>query len=75
MLMMVSLSLGMMFMGKRKTQAKLPSKIELRSDGWEYFERAIDAAVKSGPKHRVMQKPRKSKSTQPVKTKAKNNRK
>lgn len=30
------------------------SKIELRPDGWERFERAIDAAVESGPKHRAM---------------------
>jgi hypothetical protein len=25
---------------------------DLRSDGWQRFERAVDAAVKSGPKHR-----------------------
>jgi hypothetical protein len=27
-------------------------KVELRPDGWGRFERAIDAAVKGGPKHR-----------------------
>lgn len=26
---------------------------ELHPDGWARFERAVDAAVKSGPKHRV----------------------
>jgi hypothetical protein len=26
--------------------------IELRPDGWERFEKAVDAAAKSGPKHR-----------------------
>lgn len=26
--------------------------IELRPDGWARVERAVDAAVKSGPKHR-----------------------
>jgi hypothetical protein len=28
-------------------------KIELRPDGWGRFERAVDAAVKSGPKHKL----------------------
>jgi hypothetical protein len=28
-------------------------EIETRPDGWERFERAVDAAVKSGPKHRA----------------------
>ena len=36
---------------KKSTSAK-PDKIELRPDGWERFENAVDAAVKSGPKHR-----------------------
>jgi hypothetical protein len=30
-----------------------PSEVELRPDGWERFENAVDAAVKSGPKHRA----------------------
>jgi hypothetical protein len=29
-----------------------PDEIELRPDGWGRFERAVDAAVKGGPKHR-----------------------
>jgi hypothetical protein len=31
-------------------------KIELREDGWERFQHAVDAAVKSGPKHRPSKK-------------------
>ncbi len=38
-----------------------PDDIEERPDGWERFERAVDAAVKSGPKHR--EKPDKKSST------------
>jgi hypothetical protein len=35
-----------------------PTKeIELRPDGWERFNRAVTAAAKSGPKHRVKEKP------------------
>jgi hypothetical protein len=30
----------------------MPEQAELRPDGWGRFERAVDAAVKSGPKHR-----------------------
>jgi hypothetical protein len=26
-----------------------PDKVELRPDGWERFERAVDAAVRHGP--------------------------
>jgi hypothetical protein len=29
------------------------AEIELRPDGWRQFKRAVDAAVKSGPKHRT----------------------
>jgi hypothetical protein len=29
-------------------------EIELRPDGWERFGKAVDAAVKSGPKHRTI---------------------
>ena len=29
------------------------SGIELKRDGWNQFERAIDAAVKGGPKHKA----------------------
>jgi hypothetical protein len=38
-------------MKKRQT-----TKIELRPDGWDRFTRAVDAAVKSGPKHRPSKK-------------------
>ena len=31
-------------------------EIELRPDGWERFDRAVTAAAKSGPKHRVAKK-------------------
>jgi hypothetical protein len=31
-------------------------ELELRPDGWERFDRAVTAAVKSGPKHRVAKK-------------------
>jgi hypothetical protein len=31
-------------------------KIVLREDGWDRFTRAVDAAVKSGPKHRPSRK-------------------
>jgi hypothetical protein len=34
-----------------------PNKeLELRPDGWERFNRAVKAAIKSGPKHRVAKK-------------------
>jgi hypothetical protein len=34
-----------------------PTKeIEIHSDAWKRFERAVDAAIKSGPKHRVAKK-------------------
>jgi hypothetical protein len=37
-----------------KTQRK---PAEERPGGWERFERAVDAAVKSGPKHRAAARP------------------
>ena len=30
-----------------------PEEIETAPNGWERFEHAVDAAVKSGPKHRT----------------------
>jgi hypothetical protein len=36
-------------MKERKPAPKL-ADIELRPDGWERFEKAVDAAVESGPK-------------------------
>jgi hypothetical protein len=32
---------------------KQKDEIELDPKGWERFERAVDAAVKSGPKHKT----------------------
>ena len=42
--------------GKRPKEM---SNIELRPDGWARFEAAVGAAVKSGPKHRPVAKPKK----------------
>jgi hypothetical protein len=41
--------------GSRAAMTGKPQKEPdgLRPDGWERFERAVDAAVKSGPKHRT----------------------
>jgi hypothetical protein len=33
-------------------KAQPPKSANLGPDGWEGFERAIDAAVKAGPKHK-----------------------
>jgi hypothetical protein len=40
-----------------KAQGDPATDIELRPDGWERFGKAVDAAVKSGPKHRSPHKP------------------
>jgi hypothetical protein len=43
---------------------KKPQKekeIELESDAWQRFERAVDVVAKSPPQHRVKAKPKKSK--------------
>jgi hypothetical protein len=38
---------------------KAPQKeIELHPDAWSRFERAVDAAIKSGPQHRKSAKPK-----------------
>jgi hypothetical protein len=37
---------------KRSRGSKAEPEIELRPDGWGRFERAVGAAVKSGPLHR-----------------------
>jgi hypothetical protein len=39
----------------RMAKSKEP-EIALRADGWDRFKRAVDAAVKSGPKHRPSKK-------------------
>jgi hypothetical protein len=36
-----------------KTPPKKEPEFELRPDAWQRFERAVDAAIKSGPKHRA----------------------
>jgi len=33
-----------------------PTDLELRPDGWDRFDRAVTAAVKSGPKHKSKEK-------------------
>ena len=38
--------------GKSKSTGKAKDDLEIVPDSWERFERAVDAAVKSGPKHR-----------------------
>jgi len=40
-----------------------PTDLELRPDGWERFNRAVTAAVKSGPKHREKSKAKKAEKT------------
>ena len=54
-----------------------PKEIETEPGAWERFEHAVDAAVKSGPKHRMAPKPRKSKgpSVQPNPSKARSTKK
>jgi hypothetical protein len=44
---------------------------ETRPDAWQRFERAVDAAVKGGPKHRTSTEKRKSKATKKPKRKSK----
>jgi hypothetical protein len=44
-----------------KTVSK--TELELRPDGWERFDRAVTAAAKSGPKHRVTEKPKAKKKS------------
>jgi hypothetical protein len=44
-------------------------EVELHPDAWKRFERAVDAAIKSGPQHRVAKK-KKASSTKKVKTKS-----
>jgi len=41
-----------MMPGMKAKPSPEPEEIELRPDGWERFEKAIDAAVKGGPRHR-----------------------
>jgi hypothetical protein len=50
-------------MAAKKQKPKAEPDIELRPDGWERFERAVGAAVSSGPKHRPPAKPTKRKAS------------
>ena len=43
-----------------------PEEIETDPGAQERFEHAVDAAIKSGPKHRVSPKPRKTTQTKAV---------
>jgi hypothetical protein len=36
-----------------KSKPKDNDKEDLRPDGWQRFEKAVDAAIKSGPKHKT----------------------
>ncbi len=50
------------FVGMAKPLKKpKPEKVETKADAWDRFEHAVDAAVKSGPKHRTPPKPLKPK--------------
>jgi hypothetical protein len=37
---------------QERAATKPPQEIERYPDAWERFERAVDAAIKGGPKHR-----------------------
>jgi hypothetical protein len=50
-------------MSNRRKHPKSTSEVELRPDGWQRFETAISAAVKSGPQHRTGIKPSALKKT------------
>ncbi|MFB3061067.1 MAG: hypothetical protein ACE10C_06805 [Candidatus Binatia bacterium] len=43
----------------KPTKKSKPEEIETDPGAWERFEHAVDAAVRSGPKHRVAPKPHK----------------
>jgi len=42
---------------KSKQSSETIKDRDLRPDGWQRFERAVDSAVKSGPQHRTAAKP------------------
>lgn len=54
------------FVVKRSEKTPTLDEIELRPDGWERFERAVDAAVKVGPKPRVPKN--RAEGTEPAKS-------
>lgn len=41
---------------QKQTPPQSGDEIETRPDGWNRFRRAVNAAIKSGPKHRPAQK-------------------
>jgi hypothetical protein len=43
--------------------SKEKQEAEIVPDAWERFERAVDAAIKSGPKHRAAKKKTATKKT------------
>lgn len=49
----------MVGMANKRATKDRKEEIELDPRGWERFERAVDAAVKSGPKHKVTKRPAK----------------
>jgi hypothetical protein len=46
----------------QKKRGQKMQEIELRPDGWARFTQAVDAAVKSGPKHRAASERKKRKT-------------
>lgn len=48
----MNVSLAEVGMAKPPKRDKPSTEIELRPDGWERFEKAVDAAAKSGARHR-----------------------
>ncbi len=40
-------------MEPKRTEPKEAETVELRPDGWERFERAVDAALRTPPIHRT----------------------
>ena len=53
-----TVGLGMVNPESKQTKRDKLEEIETDPGAWERFERAVDAAVKSGPKHRKPHKPK-----------------
>lgn len=49
--------------------AKDPKGIELHTDAWAHFERAVDVVAKSPPQHRTKPKPKVKRAKSPAKKK------
>jgi hypothetical protein len=54
-------------MDQKRTEPEQVEDIELRPDGWERFEKAVDAALRTPPQHRT--KPQEKPSISKVKRK------